>query len=112
MKSTRPKLKLLPYKTYQGVLKEYSVIFYFLPVFGHMYRKHVELCLAECKGGEKVPEIGFGNDLTFLNLIEMYREILGVDLTCDIGMVGSVFEKNIYPHLKNGNAQKNALSRL
>lgn len=107
MNSKRPKLKLLSFKTYQGILKEYSVIFYYLPIFAHLYRKRVELCLAECKSGKKILEIGFGSGLTFLNLNEMYKEIHGLDLTCDIEEVKKVFAKhNIYPHLQNGDARK------
>lgn len=72
-----------------------------------MYRKRVELCLAECKGGDKILEIGFGSGLTFLNLNEMYREIHGLDLTCDIEEVKKVFEKHgIHPYLRNGDALK------
>ena len=99
-----PKLKLLPYKEYRGVLKIYSVVFYYLPIFGHMYRRRVELCLAECKGGDDILEIGFGSGLTFLNLSEMYKRIHGLDLTCDVEEVKQVFHRhNIYPDLRNGN---------
>ena len=52
-------LQLLPYKEYRGVEKIYSVIFYYLPIFGRMYRKRVELCLDQCKGGENILEVGF-----------------------------------------------------
>ena len=88
-----PRLKILPYKEYAGVLKEYSVIFYYLPLFGKMYRRRVELCLAECKGGESILEVGFGSGLTFLNLAESYEQIYGLDLTCDTEVVfGRVYE--------------------
>ena len=98
------KLELLPYKEYTGVLKEYSVIFYYLPIFGRMYRRRVELCLAECKGGDSILEIGFGSGLTFLNLAESYGKIFGLDLTCDTEAVSGVFAKRgIHPELKNGN---------
>ncbi len=103
----KPKLKLLPYKEYTGVLKEYSVIFYYLPLFGKMYRRRVELCLAECKGGESILEVGFGSGLTFLNLAESYQQIYGLDLTCDTEAVLEVFSKRgIQPELKNGNVTK------
>jgi ubiquinone/menaquinone biosynthesis C-methylase UbiE len=99
-----PTLKLLPYKEYTGVLKEYSVIFYYLPVFGKMYRHRVELCLGECKGGESILEVGFGSGLTFLNLAESYENIHGLDLTCDTEAVFGVYAKRgIHPELKNGN---------
>jgi len=102
-----PRLKILPYKEYAGVLKEYSVIFYYLPLFGKMYRRRVELCLAECKGGESILEVGFGSGLTFLNLAESYEQIYGLDLTCDTEAVLEVFAKRgIHPELKNGNVIK------
>ena len=99
-----PTLRLLPYKEYTGVLKEYSVIFYYLPLFGKMYRRRVELCLAECKGGDSILEVGFGSGLTFLNLAASYKQIHGLDLTCDTEAVSKVFAKRgIHPELMNGN---------
>lgn len=97
-------LKLLPYKQYRGVRREYSVIFYYLPIFGRMYRRRVELCLKECKGGDSILEVGFGSGLTFLSLNEMYRKIHGLDLSCDVNEVAQVFAPlSIYPDLRNGN---------
>lgn len=97
-------LKLLPYKQYRGVRREYSVIFYYLPVFGPMYRRRVELCLAECKGGDSILEVGFGSGLTFLNLNEKYKKIYGLDLSCDVTEVKQVFAPlGIRPDLRNGN---------
>lgn len=98
------KLRLLPYKEYKGVEKIYSVIFYYLPVFGGMYRRRVELCLDQCKGGDTILEVGFGSGLTFLNLNEKYKKIHGLDLTCDVNVVGEVFaSRNIHADLHNGN---------
>lgn len=97
-------LKLLPYKQYRGVRREYSVIFYYLPVFGRMYRRRVELCLAECRGGNSILEVGFGSGLTFLNLNGMYKRIYGLDLSCDVEEVAAVFAPHgIQPDLRNGN---------
>lgn len=97
-------LKLLPYKQYRGVPREYSVIVYYLPVFGPMYRRRVELCLAECKGGDSVLEVGFGSGLTFLNLNGMYKKIYGLDLFCDVKEISQVFAGlGVYPDLRNGN---------
>lgn len=97
------KLQLLPYKEYRGVQKIYSVIFYYFPILGGMYRRRVELCLAACKGGESILEVGFGSGLTFLNLNSMYRTIHGLDLTCDIEEVRQVFAAHgITPLLQNG----------
>lgn len=98
------KLRLLPYKEYKGVEKIYSVIFYYLPVFGVMYRRRVELCLDQCKGGESILEVGFGSGLTFLNLNDKYKKIHGLDLTCDVNVVKGVFAPHgISPDLRNGN---------
>lgn len=98
------KLRLLPYKEYKGVEKIYSVLFYYLPVFGEMYRRRVELCLDQCKGGDSILEVGFGSGLTFLNLNEKYKTIFGLDLTCDVNSVKEVFAShNIHPDLRNGN---------
>ncbi|MBI3173101.1 MAG: class I SAM-dependent methyltransferase [Chloroflexi bacterium] len=97
------KLKLLPYKEYKGVQKIYSVIFYYLPIIGSMYRRRVELCLAECKGGGDILEVGFGSGLTFLNLNDMYQQIHGLDLTCDVNVVKEVFAaRGVHPELRNG----------
>ncbi len=98
------KLRLLPYKEYKGVEKIYSVLFYYLPVFSEMYRRRVELCLDQCKGGDRILEVGFGSGLTFLNLNEKYKTIFGLDLTCDVNIVKEVFAPhNIHPDLRNGN---------
>lgn len=98
------KLRLLPYKEYKGVKKVYSVIFYYLPVFGAMYRRRVELCLEQCRGGKSILEVGFGSGLTFLNLNDKYKKIHGLDLTCDVNVVSGVFAPHgIVPDLRNGN---------
>jgi len=64
----------------------------------------VELCLAECKGGDSILEVGFGSGLTFLNLNRMYKKIHGLDLSCDVNEVAQVFTPlGIRPDLRNGN---------
>jgi ubiquinone/menaquinone biosynthesis C-methylase UbiE len=69
-----------------------------------MYGRRVEICLAECKGGDSILEVGFGSGLTFLNLSRMYKNIYGLDLTCDVTAVTKVFAPlGIQPHLRNGN---------
>ncbi|MBK7449389.1 MAG: class I SAM-dependent methyltransferase [Anaerolineales bacterium] len=104
---TSKKLRLLPYQEYKGVQKIYSVIFYYLPIFGSMYRRRVELCLDQCKGGDNILEVGFGSGLTFLNLNDNYKHIHGLDLTCDVNIVKDVFAShNIFPDLKNGDVLK------
>lgn len=103
----RSKLHLLPYQEYRGVQRIYSVIFYYLPVIRGMYRRRVEMCLAECKGGESILEVGFGSGLTFLNLSTLYHKIYGLDLTCNVEEVKQVFAaRGIHPILQNGDVRK------
>ena len=96
-------LKLLPRHEYAGVNRDDPIRFYSLPVIGKMYRRRVERCLAECAGGERVLEVGFGSGVTFLNLHERYREIHGLDLTADVASVARVFrDRGIETDLRNG----------
>ena len=87
-----PVLKLLPAEKYQGVNQYDPIKYYYWPIFGRMYRQRVELALGECKGGERILEVGFGTGLAFPNLHDIYREIHGIDLTADIKAAKSVFE--------------------
>ncbi|MHC4644246.1 MAG: class I SAM-dependent methyltransferase [Planctomycetota bacterium] len=98
------RLKLLPYHEYAGVDRDDPLRFYYRPVVGRMYRRRVELCLAECKGGERVLEVGFGSGVTFLNLCEDYEEIHGLDLNAPVEKVAAVFRaRQIETHLQKGN---------
>jgi ubiquinone/menaquinone biosynthesis C-methylase UbiE len=98
-----PTLKLLPKNEYAGVNELDPIKYYYFPIFGKMYRRRVELCLSQCKGGEKVLEIGFGTGLAFLNLEPLYQEIHGLDLTVDIKKVDELFSKHgVKTYLKNG----------
>jgi SAM-dependent methyltransferase len=102
-KSSLPKLKLLPYREYAGVGRNDPLRFYFWPVIGTMYRRRVELCLAECTGGERILEVGFGSGVTFPNLAEIYEEIYGLDLNAPVEDVAAVFRaRQIQTHLQNG----------
>lgn len=106
MTTSVPKLKLLPRGSYRGVNQDDPIRYYYWPIFGPMYRRRVELCLAECRGGERILEIGFGTGLTFLNLSEMYSSIYGLDLTADIAQVEQVFAPYDIPlHLQNGDVR-------
>jgi ubiquinone/menaquinone biosynthesis C-methylase UbiE len=91
------KLKLLSADKYKGVNQYDPIKYYYWPIFGHMYRRRVELALGECTGGERVLEVGFGTGLAFPNLHDMYREIHGLDLTADIQAVNSVFDSMSIP---------------
>jgi ubiquinone/menaquinone biosynthesis C-methylase UbiE len=98
------KLKLLPFNEYRGVDQEDPLRFYFWPILGKLYRRRVELALSECRGGERILEVGFGNGITFLNLNDMYQEIHGLDLTADIEEVGKSFQQHgITTFLNKGN---------
>ncbi len=98
-----PKLKLLPYRQYAGVDRDDLLRFYFRPVIGKMFRRRIELCLAECTGGQRVLEVGFGSGVTFLNLNDNYKEIYGLDLNASVEDVKTVFKaKQIETHLQNG----------
>ena len=102
--TNRPSLKLLPRDQYVGVNNLDPIRFYHWPIIGAMYRRRVELCLGECRGGERILEIGFGTGLTFLNLNEMYREIHGLDLTADTSAVQIAFAaRGIKTDLRQGN---------
>jgi ubiquinone/menaquinone biosynthesis C-methylase UbiE len=104
MSTDTVELKLLPTRHYAGVNGDDPIRFYSWPVLGKMYRRRVEMCLAQCRGGERVLEVGFGSGVTFLNLHEKYREIHGIDLTADINKVRRVFaERGIKTELCNGN---------
>jgi ubiquinone/menaquinone biosynthesis C-methylase UbiE len=93
----------LAYHEYAGVDRDDPLRFYFWPVVGKMFRRRVELCLAECRGGQRVLEVGFGSGVTFLNLNDSYKEIHGLDLNASVEAVKSVFEaKQIETHLQNG----------
>lgn len=103
MTQSPPALKLLPIEKYRGVNRNDPIRYYKLPIIGALYRRRVELCLAQCTGGERVLEVGFGSGVSFLNLATMYRHIYGLDLTADIDAVGSVFTPlGIQAQLHNG----------
>lgn len=98
-----PPLIMLPLSEYVGVNQDDPIRYYRLPVIGALYRRRVELCLAECAGGERVLEIGFGSGVAFPNLSRMYREIHGLDLTADTQAVAAMFAaRGIATDLKQG----------
>ena len=102
-KTKIPELKLLPIHEYAGVNELDPIKYYTYPVFGKMYRKHVEVCFSQCNGGEKILEIGFGTGLTFINLNSMYKEIHGLDLTVEINKVEELFTRHeVKTNLQNG----------
>jgi len=99
-----PKLKLMPLDQYTGINRNDPIHYYHWPVIGAMYRRRLEVCLGECRGGERVLEVGFGSGVSFLNLHEKYNHIYGLDLTASIEAVAAVFRaRQIETHLSNGN---------
>ncbi len=97
------KLELFPVSEYVGVNRDDPIRFYNTPVFGRLYRRRVELCLAELSGGERVLEVGFGSGVTFINLAAQYHEIHGLDLTADVAEIEAFFDrKGIKTDLRNG----------
>jgi ubiquinone/menaquinone biosynthesis C-methylase UbiE len=98
-----PKLKLLPSSEYIGVNRDDPIRFYSLPVFGGLYRRRVECCLAELSGGGRILEIGYGSGVTFLNLSEMYQEVHGLDLTADAESIQTFYQqRGVNTHLRKG----------
>jgi ubiquinone/menaquinone biosynthesis C-methylase UbiE len=97
------KLQLLPLTDLARNNPSDPIRYYSWPVFGGLYRRRVELCLAECQGGQRVLEVGFGIGLTFHNLAEMYTEVHGLDLFADTERVSQYFaERGIQTHLRQG----------
>jgi ubiquinone/menaquinone biosynthesis C-methylase UbiE len=102
-KKPLPPLKLLPLQEYTGVNELDPIKYYTLPIIGKMYRERVQYCLAECKGGDSILEIGFGTGLTFLYLNEIYQQIHGLDLTADVEQISALYEKyHVHTELKTG----------
>ena len=85
------KLQLFPRNHYKGIDQGDPIRFYFWPVLGSLYRRRVELCLEECKGGRRILEVGFGSGLTFLNLSTCYDKIHGIDVNPLVGDVYKAF---------------------
>ncbi len=95
---------MLPVREYAGVNREDPIRFYSLPVIGGLYRRRIELCLGELKGGKCILEIGFGSGVSFFNLHDRYAEIFGLDLTADTHLIEDFFSRRgISTHLQNGN---------
>jgi ubiquinone/menaquinone biosynthesis C-methylase UbiE len=88
-----PKLQLLPLSEYTGVNRDDPIRFYSLPVFGGLYRRRVECCLAELSGGGRILEIGYGSGVTFFNLSGMYAEVHGLDLTADAESIQAFYQR-------------------
>ena len=100
----KAKLKLYPLSDLARNNPSDPIRYYYWPIIGPLYRRRVELCLSECRGGERILEVGFGIGLTFQNLAGIYQEVHGIDLMADVEKVSRYFEeKGIRTHLRNGN---------
>jgi len=98
-----PKLRLLPRAAYASEQSTDPLRLYYWPVLGRMYRGRVELCLAECSGGQRILEVGYGSGVTFLNLAEKYDEIHGLDLDANPEEVTEKFRlQGLETHLCQG----------
>ena len=107
MTYSAPPLKMLPRGQYRGVNDDDPLRYYYWPVVGGLYRRRVELCVGECRGGQSVLEVGFGSGIAFLNLSDKYKEIHGLDLTASIAEVQAVFDKaGLHTFLRNGDVMK------
>jgi ubiquinone/menaquinone biosynthesis C-methylase UbiE len=87
-------LKLLPREQYPPAMHSDPIRLYYWPVLGRLYRRRVEMCLAECSGGERVLEVGYGSGVTISNLHDKYQEIYGLDLDADPEQVSETFRRN------------------
>jgi ubiquinone/menaquinone biosynthesis C-methylase UbiE len=97
------KLKLLQRKKYVTLSETDPLIYYYWPIFGPMYRRRVEICLDECRGGQRILEVGYGSGVTFLNLSQDYKEIYGIDLFADAKAVTKMWEQEgLTPELEQG----------
>jgi SAM-dependent methyltransferase len=100
---TSERLHLLPLREYVGINKNDPIRFYFRPFVGRLYRRRVESCLDECRGGERVLEVGFGSGVTFFSLSSRYKEVYGLDLTASVTDVGALYRRhNVETFLQNG----------
>jgi ubiquinone/menaquinone biosynthesis C-methylase UbiE len=108
MSNGRPiALKLLPIQEYVQANPSDPMKYYYWPLIGTLYRRRVEMCLAETTGGERVLDVGFGAGLTFLNLAERYRQIYGLELKAPIDQIERSFRaRGIDVHLSLGNVTR------
>jgi SAM-dependent methyltransferase len=72
-------LQIFPSNEYTSIDSHDPLKFYFVPGFKDLYRERLRRCLAECKGGKKILEVGFGSGLTFPNLADLYHQTFGIE---------------------------------
>lgn len=86
MKRNKIHLDIFPPEEYTPIDIHDPLKFYFVPGFRNLYRKRMEMCLAECSGGEQVLEVGFGSGLSFSNLNRLYKKIYGLEKNSPISI--------------------------
>jgi SAM-dependent methyltransferase len=105
MQTKKPKLLLYPYHEYISIDENDPLKFYYFPIVKTLYRERLLRCLAQCRGGKSILEVGFGSGLTFPNLNQMYQKIVGIEKndTGNIGKINQIFQrKGINLHLSSG----------
>jgi SAM-dependent methyltransferase len=97
------RLLLYPVREYPGVGKDDPIRHYTKPIFGKLYRRRVEMCLAELKSGGDVLEVGFGSGVTFPNLARKYGRVWGLDPGVDIELVSAFWStRGVRANLRAG----------
>lgn len=99
------KLHLYSHSDYSPIDNHDPMRFHYVPGYKDLYRERLIRCLGECRGGQRILEVGFGSGLTFANLSELYKEIFGIEKNnpVNISKIQKQFErKQIYVHLTCG----------
>ena len=105
MQPKKPKLVLYPYREYISIDENDPLRFYYFPIVKTLYRERLLRCLAQCRGGISILEVGFGSGLTFPNLNPMYKKIFGIEKNSieNIGKIDQIFKrKGINLNLSSG----------
>lgn len=80
MNTTARDIPLFLPRNLEGVGHSDPIRYYDWPVLGPLYRRRVQLCLSQLRGGARVLEVGYGSGVSFLELTRRYREVYGIDL--------------------------------
>lgn len=73
------------------------------PLLGTLYRRRVQLCLAELRNGQRVLEVGYGSGVSFLELSRRYREVHGLDLhPAPASLREALAATGLHPDLQQG----------
>ena len=99
------KLHLYPSSDYSPIDNHDPMRFHYVPGYKDLYRERLIRCLGECRGGNRILEVGFGSGLTFANLSEMYEEIYGIEKNNPVNIAKTekrFVNKGIHVHLTCG----------